>query len=172
MDASEISVRPFNPSDAEDVLKWAGDDRVTQYLRWSSLKTREEALSFIERVAMPHPWRRSICVNGRSVGYMSAKPGSGDDRCRAHISYALGVDHWGKGIVTEALRMAIPLVFKQFPYLYRIEALVDIDNKGSQTVLEKLGFVKEGLLRKYGFCKGQVRDFFIYSVLAADKVPV
>ncbi|KAI9114976.1 hypothetical protein K1719_013989 [Acacia pycnantha] len=170
MDASGISVRPFDPSDTEDVLKWAVDDRVTQYLRWNSLKTKEEALSFIEKVAIPHPWRRSICLNGRSIGYVSAKPGSGDDRCRAHISYAVGVDHWGRGIVAEALRMAIPMVFKQFPQLYRIEALVDIDNKGSQRVLQKVGFAEEGLLRKYGFCKGQVRDFLIYSFLSTDKL--
>ncbi|XP_028773515.1 uncharacterized protein LOC114730586 [Neltuma alba] len=170
MNASGISVRSFNLSDAEDVLKWAGDDRVTQYLPWSSLKTKEEAVSFIEKVAVPHPWRRSICLNNRSIGYVSAKPGAGDDRCRGHVSYAVGADHWGKGRVAEALRMAIPLVFKQFPQLYRIEALVDVDNKGSQRVLQKPGFAEEGLLRKYGFCKGQVRDFLIYSFLATDKL--
>jgi RimJ/RimL family protein N-acetyltransferase len=35
-------------------------------------------------------------------------------------------------------------------------------------VLEKVGFLREGLLRKYGFCKGEIRDMFIYSFLVTD----
>ncbi|KAI9114960.1 hypothetical protein K1719_013973 [Acacia pycnantha] len=153
MDASGISVRPFDPSDAEDVLKWAVVDRVTQYLRWNTLKTKEEALSFIEKVAIPHPWRRSMSE-------------------WAHISYAVGVDHWGRGIVAEALRMAIPMVSKQFPQLYiGLRLWWTLTIKGlAQRVLQKVGFAEEGLLRKYGFCKGQVRDFLIYSFLSTDKL--
>lgn len=170
MDPSRISLRPFNLSDAQDFLKWASDHRVTQYLRWNSMTTKEEAMAYIENVAIPHPWRRSICLDRRSIGYVSVKPESGDSRCRAHLCYAVGVEYWGQGIVTRALRMAIPMAFKEFPEVVRIEALVDVENKGSQRVLEKLGFVKEGFLKKYGFCKGEIRDFLIYSFLATDQL--
>lgn len=136
------------------------------------MTSKEEALAYIENVAIPHPWRRSICLDGKSIGYVSAKPESGDDRFRAYLSYAVGGDHWGQGIVTQALRMAIPMIFQQFPQLIRLQALVDFDNLGSQRVLQKLGFVKEGLLRKYGICKGQIRDFLIYSLLVTDSITV
>lgn len=136
----------------------------------NSITTKEEALAYIEKVAMPHPWRQSICLDDRSIGYVSVKPESGDYRCKGHVSYAVAAEHWGQGIATEALRMAIPAVFKQFPQVLRLEALVELDNKGSQKVLQKVGFVKEGLLRKYPFCKGEVRDFLIYSFLATDKL--
>lgn len=61
--------------------------------------------------------------------------------------------------------MAVSRVFKEFPDLVRIEALVEVENKGSQRVLEKVGFLREGLLRKYGFCKGEIRDIIRSCVL-------
>ncbi|KAM0988588.1 hypothetical protein ACFX13_012757 [Malus domestica] len=170
MESSRISLRPFKVSDADDFLKWASDDKVTRYLRWNTITSREEALAYIEKVAIPHPWRQSICLDDHSIGYVSVKPELGDDTCRAHVSYAVSAEYWGQGIAKQALRMAMSRVYKEFPCLVRVEALVEVENKGSQMVLEKVGFVKEGLLRKYGYCKGEIRDMFIYSFLSTDKI--
>ncbi|PQM33634.1 uncharacterized protein Pyn_33988 [Prunus yedoensis var. nudiflora] len=170
MNLSRISLRPFKLSDADDFLKWASDDKVTRYLRWNSISSREEALAYIEKFAIPHPWRQSICLDDQSIGYVSVKPEQGDDTCRAHVSYVVSAEYWGQGIATEALRMAMCRVFKELSGLVRIEALVEVENKGSQRVLEKVGFLKEGLLRKYGYCKGEIRDMFIYSFLSTDKI--
>jgi RimJ/RimL family protein N-acetyltransferase len=38
-------------------------------------------------------------------------PKSGNDRCRAHISFVVGIDYWGQGIVTTALKIAVSKVF-------------------------------------------------------------
>ncbi|XP_019168065.1 PREDICTED: uncharacterized protein LOC109163809 [Ipomoea nil] len=170
MDSSRISLRAFQLSDADDLLKWASDDKVTHFLRWNPITSKQQALKYIQEVAIPHPWRHSICLDGRSIGYISVKPEAGNDRHRAHLGYAIGSCYWGQGIVTMALKMAIPVVFRDFPFLVRLEALVEPENFGSQRVLEKIGFVKEGFLRKYGFNKGGIRDMFIYSFLSGDKV--
>lgn len=69
-----------------------------------------------------------------------------------------------------AIKMAIPVVFRDFPFLVRLEAFVEPENVGSQRVLEKIGFIKEGFLRKYGFNKGEIRDMFMYSFLSFDNV--
>ncbi|KAL9408117.1 hypothetical protein AB3S75_046628 [Citrus x aurantiifolia] len=170
MDPSRISLRPFNLSDVDDFLLWSSDDRVTRYLRWDTITSREEALAYLEKVAIPQPWRRSICLDDRSIGYISIKPESGDDRCRAHIGYAVAAEYWGQGMATLALKMTVSKVFDEIPDLVRLHALVELENKASQRVLEKVGFVKEGLLRKYGFCKGEIRDMFVYSFLSTDKL--
>lgn len=170
MDLSRISLRPFKLSDADEFLKWASDDRVTRYLRWNTITSKGEALTYIKKVAIPHSWRQSICLDDHSIGYFSIKPESGDDKCRAHVSYAVAAEYWGRGIVTEATKMTISKVFKDFPDLVRLEAMVEVENRGSQRVLEKVGFLKEGLLRKYGYCKGEIRDMFIYSFLSTDKI--
>ncbi|KAL7251763.1 hypothetical protein ACSBR1_013592 [Camellia fascicularis] len=170
MDSSKISLRPFKLSDADDFLSWAKDERVTHYLRWNKITSLEEALKYLQEVAIPHPWRRSICLDDRSIGYISVRPESGNDRHRARVGYAIGAEYWGKGIVTVALKMAMSSVFKEFAYLGRVEALVEEENRGSQRVLKKIGFTKEGLLRKYGLNKGEIRDMFVYSFLSTDKI--
>ena len=97
-------------------------------------------------------------------------PKSGNDRCKAQISFVVGIDYWGQGIVTTAMKIAVSKVFKEFPDLVRIEAKVEVENKGSQKVLENVVFLKEGLLRKYGFYKGEIIDMFIYSFLVTDSM--
>ncbi|KAL9140494.1 hypothetical protein ABFS82_14G040800 [Erythranthe guttata] len=169
MDPSQITLRPFKPSDAEDLLTWAGDDRVTKYGRWKTLETKEEALVFINQLCIPHPWRRSICVDDRSVGFVSALPGSGDERCRADMGYAVAVGNWGKGIATAAVKMAVPQVFDEFPQLRRVQAFVNVENTASQRVLEKAGFTKDGLMRKYFYLKGEIQDVFVFSILSPDS---
>ncbi|KAK4339551.1 hypothetical protein RND71_041013 [Anisodus tanguticus] len=172
MDSSRISLRPFKLTDVDDMMLWAGDDRVTRTIRWKTLTSKEEALTFIKDVCMPHPWRRSICIDDRSIGFVSVFPGSGtvlfyrDDRSRVDLGYAIAVEYWGQGIATKAVKMTIPQVYNDFPEVIRLQALADVENKASQRVLEKAGFLKEGILRKYGYHKGKIVDLVMYSLLS------
>lgn len=170
MDSARISLRPFKISDAENFLIWASDERVTRFLRWPTITSRDEALTYIQQVAIPHPWRQSICMDDICIGYVSIKPELGNDQHRAHVSYALSAEYWGLGITSIALKMAMAMVFEKFSYLVRIEALLEEENRGSQRVLEKVGFKKEGLLRKYGYNKGEIRDMIMYSFLLTDQM--
>ncbi|XP_027772735.1 uncharacterized protein LOC107011978 isoform X2 [Solanum pennellii] len=151
-------------------LYFKGDDRVTQTIRWDTLTSKEEALTFIKDVCIPHPWRRSICIDDRSIGFVSVFPGSGDDRSRADVGYAVAFEYWGQGIGTEALKLMIPQVYSEFSEVMRLQALVDVENKASQRVLEKVGFIKEGKLRKYGYHKGKLVDLFMYSLLSTESI--
>ncbi|KAL5566949.1 hypothetical protein UlMin_030113 [Ulmus minor] len=156
---SEIILRPFNLTDVDDLMLFFGDDRVTQNL----------PLTFIKDDCIPHPWRRSICISGHSIGCISVFLGSNqEDKYKAFIGYGVAPQYWGQGVATQALKIAVPLVFKDFPDLLRLQALVFVENKGSHMVLEKAGFQKEGLLRKYSFVKGVLRDLYIYSFLSTD----
>ncbi|KAK1423450.1 hypothetical protein QVD17_18753 [Tagetes erecta] len=166
----ELSIRPFTITDTDDFLSWASDDNVTRYLRWNTITTKQEALKYITETAIPHPWRRSICWSDKSIGYISVKPEPGSDCHRAHISYAISSKYWGRGIMTAAVKMAIAVVFVELPFVVRIEGLVEDENVGSQKVLEKVGFMKEGCLRKYGFNKGKIRDMIMYSFLLTDHL--
>jgi len=50
----------------------------------------------------------------------------------------------------------------------RVQAHTDVRNAGSQKVLEKAGFSKEGALRKSSFIRGEWRDNFVYSILREE----
>ncbi|XP_028770780.1 uncharacterized protein LOC114728104 [Neltuma alba] len=168
MDLTRITLRPFKLSDVDDFMLWAGDDEVTQNTRMSLIRSREEALTFIRDVCIPHPWRRSICIDDRCIGMVSVSPNSGAERCRAELGYALAAPFWGQGIATKAVNMAVSQAFSHFPDLLRLEALVDSHNKASQRVLEKAGFIREALLRNYAIVKGIVRDVVIHSFLSSN----
>jgi RimJ/RimL family protein N-acetyltransferase len=46
-----------------------------------------------------------------------------------------------------------------------------VANPASQRVLEKAGFTREAVLRKYGAIKGVVRDMVMSSFIDTDAVP-
>ncbi|KAK7284287.1 hypothetical protein RJT34_19031 [Clitoria ternatea] len=171
MDGCRISLRAFKASDVDDLMIWAGDEEVTRNIRWKTCGSREEALAFIRDVCIPHPWRRSICLHDRSIGFVSVYPWSGDERCKADIGFAIATKHWGQGITTIALKIALSQVFKDFPDLLRLQAFADVHNKASQRVLEKAGFLREGVLRKYTYLKGNIKDLVVYSFLSTDQIP-
>jgi RimJ/RimL family protein N-acetyltransferase len=66
--------------------------------------------------------------------------------------------------------LTIKAAFEEFDYLERLEAVADVDNPASQRVLEKAGFKREGVLRKYVRLKGESRDMVMFSFLVSDAV--
>lgn len=171
VELSRISLRPFKISDVDDFLLWAGDDEVTQNIRWKTCGSREEALSFIRDVCIPHPWRRSICLDDHSIGFISVYRWSGEEWCKADIGFAIAKSYWGQGITTKALKLAVSQVFKDSPDLLRLQAFAALENKASQRVLEKVGFLKEGVLRNHSYLKGNIKDLVVLSLLSTDEIP-
>ncbi|KAL2463895.1 Acyl-CoA N-acyltransferase (NAT) superfamily protein [Forsythia ovata] len=165
----EITLRPIELSDVDDFMVWAADDKVTRFCLWDTYTSKEQALNYIKNCAIPHPWLRVICIENRAIGAITVTPGSGFDRCRGELGYVLSYNYWGKGIVTRAVQMVASTIFKEWPYLERLQAIVATDNNGSQRVLEKAGFQLEGLLRKYRVIKGKTKDEVMFSLLSTDN---
>ena len=84
--------------------------------------------------------------------------------CCAEISYCLKSGLWGQGIMTEALDAMLKFGFEDYG-LNRIVAKVMKDNVGSVKVLQKLGFVHEGILRESLYKNGKYHDLMIFSIL-------
>jgi ribosomal-protein-alanine N-acetyltransferase len=73
----------------------------------------------------------------------------------------------GRGIASEAVKLVTTFGFEQLR-LHRIEAYVSPDNVGSLRVLEKAGFQKEGLLKRFLFINGEWKDHYYYALLEDD----
>ena len=80
------------------------------------------------------------------------------------IGYAMDEAYVGKGIATEAVELIVNFAFKEVG-LHRIEAYVAPENKASIRVLEKVGFLQEGLLRKLLYINGKWVDHYMYARL-------
>ena len=81
-----------------------------------------------------------------------------------HLGYKIDGRQLNQGFMTEALRCAIAYVFSELK-LHRIEANIMPRNARSRRVVEKLGFVQEGLARKYLKINGAWEDHFHYVLL-------
>ncbi|OAY72116.1 putative N-acetyltransferase p20 [Ananas comosus] len=174
-----IILRRFepSPSDATALFSWASDPRVTRFLRRGPVPDSDAALRYITDHILPHPWYRAICVppSGTPVGSISIKPGPVQEKNTrfrsASVGYRLAHAHWGCGIATAALRAAAAAAFAEWLQLDRLEAVADVENLASQRVLEKAGFRREGVLRKYARLKGEeTRDVVMYSLLSTDDM--
>jgi RimJ/RimL family protein N-acetyltransferase len=86
---------------------------------------------------------------------------------RAEIGYSLAAATWGQGLATEALRALIGHGFDAIG-LNRIEADIDPRNVASAHVLERLGFVKEGVARERWIVGGEVCDSDLYGLLRRE----
>ncbi|OMO85662.1 hypothetical protein COLO4_21503 [Corchorus olitorius] len=166
----EITLRPYEVFDIDEFLEWANDEEVIRLSRLEHFNSREDALCYFKEVVIPHPCYRAICLDGRPIGFIFFEPGSGKTRCRGLIGYALGAKYWGQGITTKAVKMLTSAVFKEFPEIERVEAFVAVENKASERVLEKAGFQKEGILRKWIVLNGKTTDVSMFGLLSTDPV--
>lgn len=81
------------------------------------------------------------------------------------VGYSIDEHETGKGYATEAVRLLSEYALKQL-YLHRLEAYVSPRNIGSIHVLEKAGFVREGLLKELIYINGVWEDHYLYALLA------
>src|ERR1700746_397426 len=74
-------------------------------------------------------------------------------------------DGWRQGLMTEGLTEVTVWAVRQ-PPVFRIGAVCDVENTGSARVLEKSGFIREGLLRRWLLhpnISGEPRDCYSYA---------
>jgi [ribosomal protein S5]-alanine N-acetyltransferase len=81
---------------------------------------------------------------------------------RAEICYDLAKAYWRKGIMEKALKVTIDFAFEKLG-LHRVEALTLKENVASIGILTKMGFEREGTLRKYRYFKDVARDVELFA---------
>jgi len=101
--------------------------------------------------------------DGTKVGYI-------DHSLRGNmleIGYVLIPNERRKGYCTEAAKIMVDYLFLSKDII-RVQAHTPIRNVASQKVLEKVGFSKEGTLRKSSFIRGEWTNDYIYSILREE----
>ena len=107
---------------------------------------------------------RAIAADGKIVGNISVEQKS-DVYCKdGEIGYLLMTDYWSRGIMTEAVRQMCAAAFKELDII-RITGLVQAPNTASIRVLEKNGFVREGLQRNAVYKDDKIYDLCLFGKL-------
>jgi len=86
---------------------------------------------------------------------------------RAVLGYNLLPKYWGNGYATEITKALVKYLF-DVEKLERIEALTADENIASRKVLEKSGFLQEGLLRNFAYINNRYTSVCYYGIIKDD----
>lgn len=174
LETPRLILREIVAADAEALLRIRGDIRVTRLNSGQPMQSLDEALELIEKTRQAFADRRRIdwgIILKRDpqagiIGRCGYNYWLRQDR-RASIGYDLGYAYWGNGIMTEAVRAIVAFGFDRLD-LNRVEADAAAENIGSIRVLEKVGFVREGLQRDQYFEWDEFHDLVLYALLRSE----
>ena len=167
LDCGPCVVRDWRPSDKGALVRVADNRNIWRNLthRFPHPYTGADAdfwFSVLARTPVQTHW--AVEVGGEAVGGIGFEPGEGVHAKSGHFGYWLGESYWGRGIMTAAVRAASDFAFGHFDVV-RLEAPVFEWNTASMRVLEKCGFVREGVLRNSVLKDGQLIDAVLYARL-------
>ena len=164
-------VRHWRLEDASQLPPLAGDRRVSGNMRDAfpypyGLPEAERFLSMA--TAMSPQTYFAIEVDGRVAGGIGYVLHGDVERVGAEVGYWLGVEFWGRGLATAAVRAVTRFAFATHPELERVYAVPFASNPASARVLEKAGYLLEGTLRRSAIKDGRVLDQWMYAIVRAE----
>lgn len=173
LETKRLCLRRMHPSDVNEIQALRSDPEIMRYIPRPLIKTKEEALEFIE--TMDANINANSLINWAittkendlligMIGFYRMKP----EDYRSEVGYILSANFHGQGIITEALERVIEFGFDEMK-LNSIEAVIDPKNSGSEKVLLKNNFVKEGHFKEHIFFEGEFLDSVFYSLLKTFK---
>ena len=168
LDLGDIILREIEESDAQDYYEYMSNNAMEGFLtKENRPNSVEKALEEVRYWSSLFPQKRSIYwaialkENNKMIGTAGFNLISFPND-RAEISYDLSPEYWGKGIMLRSINGILKFADIALE-LVRVQATVIVDNERSIKVLERTGFRKEGLLKKYEVVEGEHKDYFMYS---------
>ena len=164
-----LILRVFSLVDVEDVLLYASDPEWARFLPVPQPYTRADAEKFVAgQVLQDRKTRASWAIEyaGSVIGGINI--GFNFDNRVGEMGYSIARRFWGKGLITEAAGAVIDESFSAYPDLNRIRACADERNMGSLRVMEKLGMVREGVLRQDIYLRGEFKNM-VWCGLLRDE---
>jgi ribosomal-protein-alanine N-acetyltransferase len=134
------------------VFAAASDPAVSRFVSWEPHTSVEQSEAFIaselKRAQEGGRWSWAITEREKDtfIGFIVLCPAK--TQPRAEVGYWLGKPYWGKGYMTEALKLLIRLSFEELG-LNRVQATHSTQNPASGRVMTKAGMTYEATLRQY-----------------------
>jgi ribosomal-protein-alanine N-acetyltransferase len=170
--AHRVNLRPAAPRDADLLRQWRSEPSVRRYQPLNELPTAQlRADVASQRIADLYRGRGEkfqwiVEVSHEPAGWITLVV-SNWEHGLAEVGYALSAPYQSRGLMTDALAMLLADLFAN-TLVERVEARCAIENAGSQRVLEKNGFTREGLLKGYFKLRGRRVDNYLYALLRED----
>lgn len=166
-----ITIRPFSEADADELVAAVQEsvDEISPWMVWCTRDySRDHALSWI-RSAIAGPSAGSSYEfavfdrTGLLCGVCGVNHVNAVDRF-ANLGYWIRTSRSGRGLTPQAALAVADWTFANTS-LNRLEIVVAKHNVKSQRVAEKVGALREGMLRHRLMVGGQPSDAVMYSLI-------
>jgi len=165
---ARLTLRKPELADAPAIFTaYAQDPAVTRFLVWRPHPNLATTHAYIEHCLSSSNATTEYCyvlterAQARLVGMISVRVRDWS----ASLGYVLARSAWGQGIMPEAAQAVSDYVLAQ-PAMYRVWAVCDVDNTASARVMEKIGMMREGLMRRgvlHPNISSEPRDCWVYA---------
>ncbi|WP_427180779.1 GNAT family N-acetyltransferase [Paenibacillus sp. TC-CSREp1] len=171
-ETQRLYLRRLTMDDLDQYYAFASDPKVSEQSLWHCHQTKEDSIGYLERVLRNYEqktvyiWAFVLKETGKLIG----RGGIFDldeSMQSCELGYAIGSTYWGKGLAVEAMQPVMDYCFEQLG-CNRVQGKCNAGNIGSARVMEKLGMVQEGLLRKQLKIKGVFTDQKLYALIRDD----
>jgi RimJ/RimL family protein N-acetyltransferase len=166
-----IRLEPLTQRHVQGFLGFVDDESVQRYTMVPSNPDEAFVRGWIRRYE--DGWRDGsragfaiADVSGEVVGFAALVQLDFEGR-EAEIGYLVAPPWRGRGIAGRAVALLTDWGFETLG-LVRLELRIDIDNGASERVAERLGYVRDGILRSKHFKEGRRVNFGVWSRLNDD----
>lgn len=170
---NNIALRTWSIDNAQELFKLVSSNReyLGEWLPWiSSAKTLEDTKKFIQSALNQYDnglgLELGIWYGEKIIGAIGLHEVSKMHN-KTSIGYWLSRDFQGKGIMNKSVIALINFCFEKLN-INRVEIKVAVGNEKSKSIPEKLGFVKEGILREAELLDNKYVDWNFYAMLKKD----
>lgn len=170
MSGEVVILEPLDLSHVEELFRAIADEEVYRWIPRPCPKSISDmAEQVVEALRMHHeglrvPFVQRCARTGTVVGTTSYVASDDVNRSVAIGYTSVGKRWWGTGINTEAKLLLLTRAFEELGAV-RVEWHTDARNVRSQAAIERLGAVREGVLRRHKRCPdGTWRDTVLYSM--------
>ena len=167
IDLGNMVLREITDTDAKDYFDYMSRPEMEQYLTADNRPaTLAAALKDVQYWGSLFRNKRSFywgiaLKDGRLIGTAGFNIIS-SNHLRAEISYDLDPEFWGKGMMLKSIKRILQYSDISLG-LMRVQATVITTNERSIKLLERSGFAREGILKKYEVVMGEHKDYYMYA---------
>lgn len=172
IETKRLILKDYTKNDLDNVYKLKSDQLVWKFSSKTATNDIEESRSYLIGVLKSYEEDKCnfqalyIKATGEYIGEAGVLSFNRRNQ-RGVIGYNLLSKYWGNGYATEITIGLVKYLFKD-ANVQRIEALVMEGNRASRKVLEKSGFILEGLLRNFTYIDNKYFNVYYYGMIRSD----
>ena len=168
MQGNTVSLRPLKKADVRSIARWHDDREIMTMISLTRTGSEEYWSEWLERkLQSPSAIYFGIVSKNddRLIGYIHLEELYPTQKLCRDVGILIGEkDMWSKGYGTEAMELLLRFAFEELG-LHRLELMTFTFNRRGIRVWEKVGFKREGLMRRARLANGEWQDLYFYALL-------